>query len=201
MGGAWRLFVAVDAGDAARATLVAAQACCRRADLPFRWVDPTGAHLTLKFLGATDPVRVGAIGAALRGVASRHRSFALHCGGLGAFPNLRRPRVLWLGLAGALDRLVALQRDVERALVGFGPPPEPGGYHPHLTVGRARERGGAIATGALVAARGEIDGLGAPLPVGAIRLMRSVTSPHSARYTTLLDLPLGPVADTAARGE
>jgi len=84
----WRLFVALDVGAAAREAIRAAQEQCRREGFPLRPVDAASAHLTLRFLGATDPARVPALGAALRAVAAAYGPFTLHTAAPGAFPNL-----------------------------------------------------------------------------------------------------------------
>lgn len=197
----WRLFVAIDLGEEARAALVAAQAACRKLALPVRWVDPAGAHLTLKFLGDTDADRVDALAAALRTVVAAQEPFALRTGGLGAFPNARRPRVLWLGLAGDLERLARLHRALEAALAGLGFPPEERPFRPHLTLGRFREgarpdRVDDLA--AVIAASSRWPA--ASLLVDAVRLMRSELGPGGARYTSLAVAPLGEPAGEAARG-
>lgn len=201
-GGRWRLFVAIDLGEGARAALVAAQRACHGLALPVRWVDPQGAHLTLKFLGDTEVGRVGALAATLRAVAAGQRPFDLRTGGLGAFPNARRPRVLWLGLTGDLERLARLQRAVEVALGELGFPPEVRPFRPHLTLGRPREGtrpGGADDLTAAIAASSRWPA--APLPVDAVRLMRSKLGPGGARYTCLAVAPLGEPAGEAAGDE
>jgi 2'-5' RNA ligase len=186
----WRLFVAIDLGDEARRALGEAQAVCRRADLPVRWVDVAGAHLTLKFLGETERAQGAPIGAALSAVAGRHRPLLLSTGTPGAFPNLRRPRVLWLGLTGALDRLAALQRDVDDALTGLGFPRETRPFSPHLTLGRVRDGARSLDAESLATAFAGVRHVAAPLPVESIRLMRSDLGQGRARYTTLLEVPL-----------
>lgn len=186
----WRLFVAIDLGDEARRALSAAQAVCRRANLPVRWADLAGAHLTLKFLGETDVARVESIGAALRVVAGRHRPVLLRTGEPGAFPNLRRPRVLWLGLEGALEPLAALQRDVDETVARLGFPREEKPFRPHLTLGRVRE-GVSLPPADLAVAFAGVGRSAAPLPVECIRLMRSELGGGGGRYTTLLTVTLG----------
>ena len=188
----WRLFVAIDIGAAAREAIGVAQGRCRAAAFPLRPVDPAGAHLTLRFLGTTDPARVPALGAALRAVAAAHEPFTLHSAAPGVFPGVARPRVLWLGLAGPVGRLLALQRATEAALVGCGVPRETRPFQPHLTIGRiAAAVPPAAHTAALLAA---LPVAAAPLPVTAIHLLRSTLGPDRARYTTLLTVPLRGVA-------
>ena len=186
---AWRLFVAIDVGDAARAAIRTAQEHCREAGFPLRPVATAGAHLTLRFLGATDPTRVPVLGAALRTVAAERGPFALHTAAPGAFPSAARARVLWLGLAGSPTQLSALQRATAAALADCGVPHERKPFHPHLTIGRivASTAPPAARTAALLAA---LPVVAAPLPVTAIHLLRSTLSPGGARYTTVLTAPL-----------
>lgn len=191
----WRLFVAIDLGAEARAALANAQSALRRQRLPVRWVEPGGAHLTIKFLGGVERGRVAALIGALHGGAGAGRPFVLRTGPPGAFPNARRPRVLWLGLAGPLDRLAALHRATEEALAPLGFPPEDRPFRPHLTLGRARLDAAAEDWAGLAAAFAALrDATPAPLPVEALRLMRSELGREGARYTTLATAPLGAAA-------
>src|SRR5690606_8317778 len=89
-----------------------------------RWVDPAGTHLTLAFLGNVDAGRVGEIDAALRAPAAASPPFELRTAALGAFPNARRPRQLWLGVEGDLHQLGELQDRVVGALEPLGFPRE-----------------------------------------------------------------------------
>ncbi|HEX5505276.1 MAG TPA: RNA 2',3'-cyclic phosphodiesterase [Thermomicrobiales bacterium] len=181
----WRLFVAVELSEEARGALAEAQAACRRCALPVRWVDPQGAHLTVKFLGAVEPERVAALTDALATIVTGHRPFLLWTGPTGAFPSPRRPRVLWLGVTGPTDCLDDLQQDVEFALHGLGFPLEGRPFRPHLTLGRVRDGAAPDAAG-LTRALEEARHLApAPLPVRDLRLMRSELGRGGPRYTTL----------------
>ena len=189
-----RLFVALELPPAVREALRSAQAGLKEARLPVRWVDPEGAHLTLKFLGSTRPEQVPAISAALADVARAHRPLELETAELGCFPHARAPRVVWLGLAGAVQALGALRDDVERLIAPLGFPTEQRPFSPHLTLGRTSKD----ATRQDVARIGPvITATHAPPAiywrVGSISLMRSDLGPAGARYTRLteasLDLP------------
>jgi 2'-5' RNA ligase len=107
-----------------------------------RWQDPTGIHLTLKFLGNIDPHRVDGLLKAMADSAQGSPPFQLRLAGLGAFPNQRQPRVLWVGLAGDLQSLQGLHDKVEeevQKLAPTSPSRESRSFHPHLTLGRVRE--------------------------------------------------------------
>ena len=106
----------------------------RRINADVRWVRPEGLHVTLKFLGSVDPGRLERVHTAL--VADLHDQPALHVSvnGIGAFPNWRRPRVVWVGLHG--EGLVALAASIDGALAPLGFEPEQRAFTPHLTLAR-----------------------------------------------------------------
>lgn len=114
--------------------------------LPVRWVRPGGIHLTLRFLGDTQPEQVSEMQQGLTELGAANPGFTLIIGGLGCFPNSRRPRVIWVGVeekTGALDQL---QRGVEGLCRKLGFPPDRRSFSAHLTLGRVRQ-GGEARTG------------------------------------------------------
>src|ERR1700761_8886098 len=117
------------------------------ADAGFRlaWVPAANLHLTLRYVGpVAEELVEGITGAAAR-VAARHAPFELHAQGFGAFPSLEKPSVLWVGVAPS-PQLMALQRDVEAAMVDLGCEREERAFHPHVTAARIKEsRGGQVA--------------------------------------------------------
>lgn len=102
------------------------------------WVQPERMHLTLRFLGDTPVARLAELGTMLDEVAAQHRPFRLQLGQLGAFPNERRPRVIWVGLTGDVQRVAGLQKALEARLAPLGWQPEGKPFSPHLTLGRVR---------------------------------------------------------------
>ena len=103
-----------------------------------RWVRPEGIHLTLKFMGDIQSEAAEQVLEALPSVAAEFMPFELAIKGLGAFPNLRRPRVLWAGVNGNLEVLSSLQQAVEDSVERLGLPKEQRHFSPHLTLGRVR---------------------------------------------------------------
>jgi len=163
-----------------------------------QWVRPEAIHLTLKFLGDIEESRVDEIRQTLAPRLCAVRECSVEAGGLGVFPDLRAPRVLWLGLAGPSDRpaaLVQLAGEVDAALETLGVPRESRPFSPHLTLARIKERsrevGKALASSGVM---GMADHLG-HLPVATISLMKSELRPSGAVYTKLWNLPLGSAAD------
>jgi 2'-5' RNA ligase len=103
-----------------------------------RWVRSEGIHLTLKFMGNIPAGMVDRVLAALPGVTAKFSPLKVGIAGLGVFPNLRQPRVLWAGLDGDLSTLAALQLAVDDAVGELGLPKEQRAFSPHLTLGRVR---------------------------------------------------------------
>ena len=103
-----------------------------------RWVRPEGIHLTLKFMGDIQLGIAEKVLESLSSVTTVFKPFVLAINGLGVFPNLRSPRVLWAGLNGDLEVLGALQQAVDDAVGQLGLPKEQRGFSPHLTLGRVR---------------------------------------------------------------
>ena len=127
-----RLFVAVDLPDDVRSSLAGV---CR--PIPgAKWVPPEQLHLTLRFIGDADDSTFAAIRNALAGVHGV--SFPLAVRGVGHFPPGKHPRVMWVGLEPC-EPLLALQQEIETAVVAAGIPPDPRRFSPHITIARLKE--------------------------------------------------------------
>ena len=134
-----RLFLAINLDADVRRGIVEAIAPLKESAPRLSWTDESRVHLTLKFLGEQPDDAVQRISGAMDAVAARHRPFALHIGGAGAFPNFRRARVIWLGVERE-PRLELLHHDVELACEAIGFDVEGRAFHPHLTLARVKER-------------------------------------------------------------
>ena len=170
-----------------------------RQDLPsglVRWVQPEGIHLTLKFLGDVDQAALPAIEQALRAACAPHAPFGLRVADMGCFPDPRRPRVVWIGVEDESHSLIALQRDVERAIAPLGFPPDRRGFHPHLTLGRVKERRQAAELEALGAYVARAKVRVGQMAVDSVHLMRSELLPGGAVYSALTVVPLSPPNET-----
>lgn len=186
-----RLFIAIDLPEAAKQLMSDLQAQLRRHTQAVRWADPNSTHLTLKFLGSTRADAVPAIVAEMERLAVHHRPFQLQTDALGTFPNLSRPRVVWLGVSGDLPALKALQSDVERYIEPLGFPSEDRAFSPHLTLGRSVKDPDPLQLVSIGAAVQQTKVLrSVALFVREIVLMRSELRPSGARYHTLAHVPL-----------
>ena len=188
-----RLFVAVELAEPVIESLTVAQHSLKQhlGTECVRWTDPRGTHLTLKFIGETDERRLPDMQRALAESAATHAPMGLALGGVGVFPNRRRPRVIWIGLEDADSGLANLQASVERAMGRLGLPPEERPFSPHLTLGRVRDGASARDYDGIAAALADATPLpAATLHVGELSLMRSVLRPDGPEYTRLFAVPL-----------
>jgi RNA 2',3'-cyclic 3'-phosphodiesterase len=161
----------------------------RRDPLDVRWVRMDGLHLTLRFLGPTDPQRLPAARAAVVASAAGVDPFEVGLAGAGAFPNPVRPRVLWLGLGRGVDALQALTVRLSTALAERGWPHDDRPVRPHLTLARSDGvASGSLVAGRLLAASADLD---LRWTADRVVLFESQTGGGPARYLPLLDVPLG----------
>jgi len=188
-----RLFVALEPPEPVRRRIAAASGAVRRgagaAASEVRWVAEENLHLTIQFLGAVPEERVAAVEKAVIEVAARGRPLSLEVKGAGGFPNARRPRVVWLGLAGEVPALAALAAELGKRLTPLGFAPEARPFSAHLTLGRARDPRGAPGLGGALAAAAQDDGVA--WRAAELVLFESHLSPKGPRYDAVLRAPLG----------
>ena len=135
-----RAFVAVPLPPGWIDRLLAVQKTLQRR-LPFaavRWTKPGQIHLTVRFFGDIPAREIQNLVLALRAASQGVAPFLLGIDKPGGFPNLKAPRVIWLGLTRDLDSLVNLQARIERATRAWGEQPEARDFHPHLTLARIK---------------------------------------------------------------
>ncbi len=161
----------------------------RRMDADVKWVRPEAIHLTLKFLGSIQPGVVEKIFRALAPVVASREPFEVCLRGVGCFPNLRNPRVVWVGVDRGKDSLVSLQQEVEEKMAELSFPVEDRPFSPHLTLGRVRSpRGKADLSRAVETRKGQEWG---KFQAQEVILFRSELKPSGAVYTKLKEFPLG----------
>lgn len=151
--------------------------------LPGRGTRPEQWHLTLRFLGETEPERKALLIGEMEG-AELGRAFPIRFGGLGAFPHPERARVLWLGIDRGEAELRQLHEAVERAARAAGFPADRKRYRPHLTLGRLRP---AASVRPLLERSA---GPGVETTVGEVVLYRSHLGQGPARHEVVRRFPL-----------
>ena len=165
------------------------QAHLRSEGIEARWVKPANIHLTLKFLGETDPARDGDIRRAMQASVADQAPLNLALGGLGGFPTISRPRVLWQAVAKEVERLQAIQQRLEALLVPCGFPRERRPFRGHLTIGRIRHPKRWRPEMATIV-KGMPDLPLQPFVVDALVWYQSRLLPGGAEYTALARVPL-----------
>jgi RNA 2',3'-cyclic 3'-phosphodiesterase len=133
-----RLFVALLMPESVTRALGQVEAELKGLWRGVRWVAPENLHVTLRFLGEVDAGRLGPVREALRVAAAVSDAFAVAVAGLGGFPSLRRPRVLWAGVVEGQEALTRLAFRMEEALSAAGFPKEERSFQAHVTLGRAK---------------------------------------------------------------
>ena len=134
-----RTFIALELPPAVTSLLHKVQQDLKRLNIRARWVRPENIHLTLKFLGDINPDDIDKIGAAMTGAAIEFPPVTLSVRGVGVFPGIKRPRIIWVGLGGGIRSLLALQNRLEQELARVGFPKDKRSFKAHLTLGRIKQ--------------------------------------------------------------
>jgi 2'-5' RNA ligase len=184
-----RLFVSVDCDGLADEIAAVQEPFADASGL--RLTDPAQTHVTLKFLGDTDPERVPAVTEAVeRAVAESDLTpFEAEFGGLGVFPSLDYISVVWLGVRDGSDRLTTLHEHIEQRLTAIGFEPEEHEFTPHVTLARMDHAGSKQLVQKLVRNR---DPTAGTLAVDAVRLTESTLTDDGPEYTTVERVALPP---------
>jgi RNA 2',3'-cyclic 3'-phosphodiesterase len=186
-----RTFIAVELDPALKQAITGVQGTLQgelhrlTPGVRLQWVRPDSIHLTLKFLGDIEESQVGDILQALERAGRDQAPFSLDVQGFGVFPDLRGPRVLWIGFSGHTDRLIRLAGSIDAALAPLGFHVEHKPYTPHLTL--ARVKGQSLAIGKALADSGamrDFTSMGT-LSIQAVALMKSELTPSGSIYSRL----------------
>ena len=161
--------------------MTAIQGSLRTSGADVSWTRPEGMHLTLKFLGEVEEKRVPKIEAALDSAVRGRSAISLNVSGIGTFPDMRRPRVIWIALKEHGNNLIRLQRGVEEKFNEIGFPQEDRDFTPHITLGRIRSQKNVEKLLSLIEKLRdvELDGFDA----SCVYLMQSQLRPTGAVYT------------------
>ena len=182
-----RSFIAVELPSGLKNELAELETQLKKASPPVvKWVDPNSIHVTLKFLGEIFEASIDELMLAIEESAQGILPFQLEVRGVGAFPNLERPQVLWTGVKGELEKIAQLQKRIESNTEQLGFPRESRVFSPHLTLGRVRDeagpnerrRLGKLLADTTFTALHNVD-------VDAVNLMKSQLTPGGAIYSCL----------------
>jgi 2'-5' RNA ligase len=183
-----RSFIAIELPQEIKSELAHLQERLKRACgyCPAKWVAIESIHLTLNFLGDLPFSRLDDIKNAVAQAAVASDILELGLDGLGAFPNLERPHIVWVGLSGNVEKLSKIQKRLEQLLAGLGFSPEIRPFSPHLTLARVRDDASAAdkkRLGQVISSTTcKTDCL---IPVRQVSLIKSQLTPAGSIYTVL----------------
>jgi len=189
-----RSFIAVDPSAEVAARLAAFVDRLSKETKGFKWVEAEGIHLTLRFLGEVDEDVLKSVVERLKIASLEGGPLSLRVHGIGFFPSAQRPRVVWAGLEGDVDRLISIQDKVEKALEGLEiHQEEKRGFKPHLTLARVKDPRMATGVARILQSILELpnDADFGEFYVKSLVLYKSDLTPMGARYTKLGEFHLG----------
>jgi len=184
-----RAFIAIELPETIKSSIETIQARLKSLELPLRWVRVENIHLTMKFLGDIEEIEIESIESVLRDSVKMQAPLTLSAKGVGVFPGIRRPRVLWVGIHDHETGLAGLQKSIENQLHRIGYSKEGRPFKGHLTVGRAKgyvdERKLKEALDSFLAFESSL------FTVNEFFIFRSVLKQGGPEYTKLIRIPLG----------
>jgi 2'-5' RNA ligase len=182
-----RIFLAVETPADIRQAMAGLTDRLRGAGAEVRWEPPAKLHATIRFFGETPDRLLAPLVTALDLAAGTAAPFPVIYRGVGGFPTLRNPRVIWIGMEDPSGTLRPLQQRIESSARELGFEPEEKEFHPHVTLGRVR--GGRNLHGLLARVESVTFEAG-PARISEILLMKSVLQPSGSVYTALKRIPL-----------
>ncbi|MHA1616875.1 MAG: RNA 2',3'-cyclic phosphodiesterase [Candidatus Njordarchaeales archaeon] len=182
-----RTFIAIDIETPELVSkLVNIQDYIKKTGAAMKMVEPENFHITLKFLGEISPSDVTVITDALKKALADAKIFEISLEGIGAFPTIAKPRVIWVGISTGKDFLKILVKKISHELLSIGIRGDNKEFHPHVTLARVKrfnrdlvralEELGNIKIGSMI--------------VKHVRLKKSVLTPQGPIYSTLVEIPL-----------
>ncbi len=193
-----RTFIAIDIPPSVVKAITVIQNRFKSLGLHASWVRPGNIHLTLKFLGDIDPSQVPGIRDKITAALAPLAPIEVSLDRVGVFPDLKRPRVLWVGLKDEKGALKTLHSGIEQALASAGFPADLRPFSPHLTLARIKSPKGIKSRRGTKELQNELDALLsegiAPTPfyAGSIQLYESQLTPKGSIYTVLANFKLNP---------
>ncbi len=177
-----RAFIAVDTDEPKlQAAIQAIQQDLRNTGADLKLVEPQNVHITLRFLGELPRQTLEQVKETILGL--KFRPFECDFTGLGAFPNLNRVNVVWIGIRDGAKELELISENLESGLRNLGFQPDRKGFNPHVTLARVRTGRNKSPLATYIASKR--DDYFARLPVSEVRLKRSTLTPSGPIYSTL----------------
>jgi len=184
-----RTFIALELPPAVFSLLHKVQQDLKRINIRARWVRPENIHITLNFLGDINPGDIDKIGVAMTAAAIEFPPVTLTVRGIGVFPGIKRPRVIWVGLGGDIRSLLSLQSRLEQELAGAGFPKDKRAFKAHLTLGRIKQSAGPAVNRQMISEYATLSS--DEFSCNQVILFKSDLKPSGAVYSKLKQTNLG----------
>jgi len=182
-----RAFLAIDLPEEVKVQIGNIQDRLKAVVKGVRWTKPEGIHLTLKFFGNISENDIANISRVVERNAIDVKPFILNVSTIGTFPNPRRPRVVWLGVGGTVERLSDLQKEIEKNLESIGFEKEARAFRAHLTLGRVKVP--KVVRGLSEVIKNEESYDAGSFCAGGLTLFKSDLTPKGAIYTKFAHFP------------
>ena len=182
-----RTFLAIDLPEEIKVQIENVQTRLKATVKGIKWTRPEGIHLTLKFFGNISENEIADIFRVVDKNTVDIRPLSLKVLTLGTFPNLKRPRVLWLGIGGSVEKLFDLQKEIEKDLESIGFQRENRAFSAHLTLGRIKSPKNVSGLSEIMTNEKHYDA--GSFCAGGLTLLQSDLTPQGAIYTKLAYFP------------
>jgi len=186
-----RAFIAIDLPREIKDYLAAVEEKLKAAAADVKWVKPANIHLTLKFLGEIDEQAKEAVIRVIQDTARDKDPFSLRLSCAGAFPDIRYPRVVWIGTDKGSDETTEIVRALEEKLEKIGIAKETRQFRCHITIGRVKSGVNRLKLAEKIEeADRELAGRQLEIPVTKIILFKSTLSPNGPTYEAVREINL-----------
>jgi len=182
-----RTFIAVELPEQIKKQIEVLQAPLKKTNAFVSWVKPGNIHITLKFLGEVPEEKIDEVFSATELALKGTKSFKMNLKGMGAFPDFRRPRVIWIGAGKGGEELSDMANKIEDQMEKIGYPKEKRKFSPHFTIGRVKSPKNIEKLIELIKSA---DFETEDIEVNEVTVMKSQLHPAGAIYTALKKMPL-----------
>ena len=177
-----RTFIAIELPNGIKNQIGQVQAPLKETKAFVSWVKPGNIHVTLKFLGEVPEEKIDQVFSATEKAVEGAKRFTMSLKGMGAFPDFRRPRVIWVGAGSGTEELSQIANKIEEEMEKIGFPREKRGFSPHFTIGRVKSPKNIEKLMELVKSS---DFQTEKIEVNEVVVMKSQLHPAGAIYTPL----------------
>jgi 2'-5' RNA ligase len=182
-----RTFIAVDTPENIKRKMTEVQSELKRSEADVKWETSNKFHITIKFLGERKETMVDDIIGKIQDVSSKFSPFALQYEKVGCFPNMKNPRVIWIGCRDMTQNLSKIKIMLDEELKQFGFEAEDRAFHPHITLGRVKSQSGIKN---LIPIIENLTFKSEVIECRQILIMKSVLKPSGSEYSILQSVTL-----------